>query len=61
MHHTHFIVYVCDVHAVEDVILEVVPQYPPQDIEGDIGSDGGEREAINDCAAEGRAHEDGFV
>lgn len=44
MRHTHFIVYVCDVHAVEDVILEVVPQYPPQDIEGDVGSDGGERE-----------------
>jgi len=34
---TYFVVYVGDVHAVEDVILEIVPQYPSQDIKGNVG------------------------
>ncbi len=28
----YFVVYVCDVHAVQDVVFEVVPQYPSQNI-----------------------------
>lgn len=34
---SHLVVDVCDVHAVEDVVLEVIPQDPPQDVEGDVG------------------------
>lgn len=33
---THFVVDVCDIHAIEHVVFEVVPQYPSQDIEGDV-------------------------
>lgn len=34
---TYFVIYVCDIHAVEDIILEVVPQYPSQNIERYVG------------------------
>lgn len=33
----HLVVHICDVHAVEDVVPEVVAQHPPQDVEGDVG------------------------
>lgn len=35
--HTYFVIDVCDVHAVQDVILEVVPQYPSQNIKRYVG------------------------
>lgn len=34
---THFVIYVCDVHAVEDVVFEVVLQDPSQDVKGNVG------------------------
>lgn len=33
----YLVVHICDVHAVEDVVPEVVTQHPPQDVEGDVG------------------------
>lgn len=33
---THFVVDVCDIYAIKHVVFEVVPQYPSQDIEGNV-------------------------
>lgn len=33
----YFIIDICDVHAVKDVELEVVPQDPPQDVKRNVG------------------------
>lgn len=34
---TYFVIYVCDVHTVEDIILEVIPQYSSQNVKRYIG------------------------
>ena len=39
----YLVIDVRDVHAVKDVELEVIPEHPPQDVEGDVGPRATER------------------
>lgn len=34
---SHLVIYICDVHGIEDIIFEIVLQYSSEDIKGYVG------------------------